>query len=813
MLDELARTLRKLAREPRFCGVVIVTLALAGGGGAALFSLFDAVVRRPLPVRDADRLVAIFPANGEALFGIPMATMQAFEDGQPSLESVCGVSQGSALTIDVKTVTSLRPIEAVTGECARVLGLTPAIGRLIGPADAPVSGASAHVVAISHRLWQREFGGTSDILGQTLRVEGRPLTVIGVLPETYRGLNADEAPDVSLPLATMWELRGGRVLALHMVGRLRSGVTLDDARAPLRSAWAAAWMATHAGAPDSAPNRGGRPENLRVDPLDRGFSPLRARFAQPLTMAAWLAALLIVLAAINASALLLLRLVSREQQLAVQIALGASRARLAAGVLIEGLALSSLAAAAALPIAWWASQLVASVAWTGSRPLTMTVTPTAPTLAVVAAAGIASGLIISLAPVLAVWFRALDLKGSSNRGVFGSSSVSRRALVVGQVAVSFGLLFCAGLFVTNLTRLQGTSLGYPAENLLWTRLEQVFGAPRAYDLDTYARTIVDRASELPGVESVALAVGFPTTDLRMVTALFPIERGGDEAGRANVRGMMDRVSAGFFRTAGIPLLAGREFGWNDTTNAPPVVVITQPLADRLFPNQDAVGQQLRVPGRKPSDLTIVGVAADFSPGDPRIKQIGRIYVPLTQEPGAGAFPVVLMRTRGGASPTVADLRAVVGPAGRHQVSFVRTVDEQVNRLLTQERLLSGLALAFAGLGTLVCALGLYALLAHGVTRRVREIGVRLAIGASRGSIRTLVLREGLSLVLLGVAAGAPLAAAGGYLSRSLLFEMSPLDGWAAAAAVAIVILAGLGGALAPSIRAARTEPAVAMRSE
>lgn len=276
--------------------------------------------------------------------------------------------------------------------------------------------------------------------------------------------------------------------------------------------------------------------------------------------------------------------------------------------------------------------------------------------------------------------------------------------------------------------------------------------------------------------------------------------------------MMDRISPGFFRTTGVPLRAGREFGWGDSATAPPVAIITQPLADRLYPGEDPLGRQLRVPGRKPSDLTIVGIADDFSPGDPRIQRVGRIYVPMTQEPGAAGSPVVLLRSRtqGNLLP---ELREAVAPLGRHQVFAVQSIDQQTDRLLTQERLLSALALAFGVLGTVVGALGLYALLAQAVSHRTREMGVRLAVGASRGAIRSLVMRDGVTLVLTGIAAGVPLAIAAGFVSRTLLFETSPFDGQAAGAAGVLVMLAGVCGALMPAIRASRTEPAVAMRPE
>lgn len=811
MVDELLRTLRNLARAPRLVAVLIVTLALAIGGAGGLFSLLDAVVLRRLPVRDPARLIAVFPANGEALFGISMPTLAAFADAQQALEGVCGVAQGSTLVVEVNGRTSPRPSEAVTDQCTELLGLEPAAGRLFSPDDAPLTGAAATIV-ISHRLWREEFRSAPEIIGSVMRVQGQPLTIIGVLPATYRGLNADEAPDIMVPLETMWRLRGGRVLALHMVGRMKAGVTLDEARSQLRAAWPHAWQATNpAGLPPAAA-RAGLAENLRVDSLEQGFSTLRYRFAQPLEIATGLAALLVLLACVNAGALLLARTVSREPQLAVQLALGASRLRLASGVCVEGLAVAACAGVAAVPVAWWASQLVASVAWTGSRALTMTVTPARSTLLAMAVTTFIAGVVISTAPCLLVIGRNFRLAAAYGRSVSGATQLWRRALVATQVALSFGLLFCALLLVGNLLRLQERPLGYDTAGLRWARLEPVFGAPRAYDFDTYVRSLVTTVLELPGVESAALAVGFPTTEVRFTTAQFPIERVDAASGVTPTRGMMDRVSPGFFTTAGIPLLSGREFEWSDTATSPPIAVITQPLANRLFPQTDAVGRQIRVPGRKPQDLTIVGVARDFSPGDPRISDVPRIYVPMMQEPGAAPAPVVLMRVQGNRE-MLAPLIAAVAPLGRHELSRVATIEDQTDRFLTQERLLAAIGFAFALLGTIVGVLGLFALLAHTVVKRTREIGLRMALGASRGAICAVIGWEGLWTVLIGIAIGAPIAVATGAATRAWLFEALPFDVTAFASAIGVTLGAGVIAACLPLLTAIRTDPARALRTD
>jgi predicted permease len=812
--QEISRTLRSLSRAPRFSAIVVVTLALAVGGAGGLFSLLDAAVLRTLPVRDPERLVAVFPANGEALFGISMPTLAAFAGATTGvLDGVCGVSQGSALVVEIGGVNRPRPAESVTGECARVLGLDAALGRAITPADAPLTGASAPVVVVGYRFWRDVLGGTPDVIGRTLRVEGQPLTIIGVLPEAYRGMNADEAPDISVPLDTMWRLRGGaRVLALHLVGRLHDRITIDEARVQLRAVWPAVWTATNPQAAPGAASRAGLAENLRVEGLARGFSSLRGRYERALFALVALAALLVLLACANVGALCLARSISREPQLAVQMALGASRARVAAGLALEGVVLALCAAVAALPIAWWTSRAIALTLWTSPRPLTMEVTPAAPTFAVIAVTGFVAGVLVSAAPVLAVWLRQWQLSATHVRGVFGTTLRWRQALIAGQVATSFVLLFCAALFVTNLRELRGRDLGYAAEGLRFARLDLVFGAPRGYDFDTYVRTLVERVSALPQIDGAALSVAFPTSEMRHLTALFPIARDGARGDAVEAQGSMDRVSPGFLRVSGIPLLAGREFTWQDTAGAPPVAIITQPLAERLFADRDPVGQRIRVPARKPDVLTVVGVSADFSPGDPRLSGIPRIYVPMMQEPGASGVPAVLMRVRDARGLHDA-LAGAVAPLGRHQIAYLRSIGEQTDWLLTQERVTSALAAAFAGLGVLVGGLGLYAVLAHAVSRRTREMGLRMALGASRRTVLALVVREGVLMVLVGLAVGLPLALAGGRAARVLLFELSPYDARALIASMVVLVAVGVAAAVIPAARAARTELASALRCE
>jgi ABC-type antimicrobial peptide transport system permease subunit len=307
-------------------------------------------------------------------------------------------------------------------------------------------------------------------------------------------------------------------------------------------------------------------------------------------------------------------------------------------------------------------------------------------------------------------------------------------------------------------------------------------------------------------------MAFPTTEIRHTTAQFPIERPDSVPGGATANGMMDRISPGFFHTIGAPLLQGREFEWNDTVRSVPVAIITRPLAEQLFPNEDAVGRQVRIANRKPQDLTVVGVVGDFSPGDPRIQGVARVYVPMTQEPAASSLPSILLRTQRDEGLLDA-VRLSVAALGRHQLSALRTISYQTERLITQERLLATLASAFGFLGMLIGGLGLYALLAQSVLTRTREIGVRMAVGATQRAIVALIAREGLWLVLIGATAGIPLAAAGGMIAQTLLFEVTPFNPVAIITTSVLVVLTAAAAAAVPARLAARTDPAISLRAD
>jgi predicted permease len=700
----------------------------------------------------------------------------------------------------------------MTGNCYRTLGVVPHRGRLFDEQDAPDFGDAAAVAVISHRFWTQSFGNDPAVVGRTVRANGVPLTIVGVTPFSFDGIDVDRAPDLTIPLTLMTRLITGtsdNASALHTIGRLRPDTTLEEARAQLRLLWPEVWAATNVTPPGRRPSPAAAAENLQVESIGRGLSEQRILYGRALSRLLALSGLLLLLACLNVGGVLLARTAARGQEFAVRTALGATRSHLGRLLAGEGVMLAVLASVVAVPIAWWVSVTLAATVWIRLPPTTIDAAPAPWVVGVIGAVGLVAGLGVSVPAVMLAFRRRWQITSSGTRATT-ATTFGRRALIASQVAVSLVLVFSAGLFVRNLAAIRSIDPGYEPTGLRWTRLEFVFGQPREIDQVAYIRPVIDRLSAHPGVTGAALSVSFPGTELRHVKALTPFQRSADGPGVSEVQGFVDWISPGYFSALGVRMLEGREFTWLEPPGQP-VGIINRALASRLFANGNAVGTRLKFSARN-LDVTIVGVAENSSPGDVRIGELPTVFLPILTEQRSMFSPSLIIRTQNDSGLDQA-VRAAIEPVGRHRVPRIQTIREEANRLHMRERLLAGLATAFAGLSLLVGGLGLYALLAHQVTERTRELGVRRALGATGMQVLSMVMREGMVLVLIGVIVGLPVLVVANQAIRAVLFETPAYDPITVVVSILLMVSAGLFACTWPGLRALRVGPAEALRHE
>jgi predicted permease len=816
LLQDCRWAVRRARRAPGFSTVVVFTVTLAVGANATLFSVMNALVLRPLPVRDPHRLQLLTLVDPrESRNNIPLPTIAETGKHLASFEALCAYSTGGVFISEAGGTLLETTLTAVSANCFATLGVRPLIGRLINAADDPASSVPSHVVVLGHGYWQRVFGSDAGVVGRTLLVEGIPLQIIGVTPPEYTGIGIDVAADITVPVTLVSELLGqpvnpGRpVRSTYMVGRLRPGATVVQAQAEIAARWPVIRLATVPPGYTPAEQATYRTLNLRMASLATGLSTLRTRYADPLLMLLGLAGALLLIGCTNLAGLFLVRADERIHEFAVAIALGSGPRRLVQQAVIESLVLCTIGAALAVPLAWSASKTLASVMWTGSVSLTLSLTPDGRVLAATAALAILTSLSSGAIPAWIVYRRA-RIGPPALRSVARRSSRTGQALVVAQVALSLVLLFGAALFARSVANLRAIDLGFHPTGVIAGRLQSRPGSQSALDRASYSRDLLGRLEREPGIRSAALVHLFlaPIIIPQIVTATEAPEHAPE------VTAAFEQVSPGFFRTLGVSVLAGRDFDWRDTASGRAVAIISADLAHRLFPPRAIIGRRIRIgtsPGSPP--VEIVGVVGDLHLGDVRQAAPPAVFRPLLQEPTYQAIPVLLVRAES-TSPTVIDtVRHTVWSLGQEFAPNLSTLDEQISQSLLQERMLAAFSTAFAGLASVLAFLGLFALLAHTVAIRTREIGVRVALGATTGGILRMVVSHGFSLAATGVVTGVPLALATGWIARSTLFGASAADPLTVGLASGSLLMIGLLAGWLPARSAARVDPVVALRAE
>lgn len=813
LLQDLKYAFRHYRRSPGFAAAAIVTLAFGIGANTAMFTMLNAIALKRLPIADPDGLLAIAPLNSRGLARTtPMSAVAELRDGP--LDSLCAYL--GALTLPA--MANHAPLQTsttfITSDCFTAMGIAPILGRGITEEDAPILGAGAHVAVISHRLWSTTFNSDPSALGKSILVNSVPVSIIGVLPPGFNGLEIDTGVDIFVPFdAVIPAARGRRQLASFLLGRLRPGVSLESATAQIEARWPTVLRAVLPG--NMAPTE--RTQLLdsrpRLISMGTGTSRLRERYSQSLVLIFGLTGLLLVLACLNLGGLLLARLNARAPELAVRLALGGSRGRIAQQILVETGLLTVFGAALALPVAYFTAITLASFIPPTSVPYSISFAPDAKVFGVTAAIAIAVAIVMSALPI---WFTARRSAPGmihSDRTIVGATSWQGRALLVVQVALAMVMLVDASLLARSLHLLNTGDLGIDSRNLLtvkmWTMpTASVYGRS---DRENYFPPLIEKVRALPGVSKVALASASPR--VTTTTTGSPIAWRGNAYGDALTSGL-DSISPGFFDTMGMRLLAGRDLTWQDTLKSVPVAVISETLARALAPHGDVIGQSITM-RTLPADLEflIVGVVSDASQGDPRHVHTPMIYRPLLQVGAVSQLvPNLIIKTTDFAT-AASGARRILAEFGRDYAQEVISVDDLLARAPATERMSASIGSAVSAMAVLLALIGVHGALAYSVARRKREIGVRLAIGASPATAARAVIGEALLVCTLGVLIGLPIAAITARSLRSLMFGISESDPVTFVAAATAFIALGVIAGFSPARRAANIDPVIALRAD
>jgi putative ABC transport system permease protein len=849
--QDVRYALRTLRRSPGFSAVVIVSLALGIGANTAIFSLINALMLRALPVRAPAELVELLSnIPSESRFGQtrlnswPWKFYEHYRDHNHVFSDIIGVSPArwhvSGHGLNDETVDG----EYVTGNFFPALGVQAAAGRLIGPADAhddrPGTGDVA-VAVISWSFWRSRFNLDPKIIGSRLTIEGVPVAIIGVAHQTFFGLQIGAGPDLWVPASLEPLLRRSNAssnpdapaspstrldgsMNLKLLARLAPGVSVEQAGVEMRvlDQFRMGEVAARTKAPWA------RQLAMYVVPGRTGLSAIRQFYAPFLLGLMAVVGLLLLIACTNVASLLLARGAARQREMAVRVSLGAGRVRVIRQLVTESLVLSALGCIPGTALAYaGAHALVRIVASQRQFPglprmLDMQVQPDLRVLLFTAGLALLTALLFGL---VSAWNAFVSAPVSSLReGGHATETPSRRlfgkSLIVAQVAVSIVLLSAAGLFIRHLSNLRGEGLGFERDDVLLVRLDTSRGASDPNQLGHRYRELLQRFSAIPGVRSATQS------------GITPIQ-GPGAASKVTVEGVEERaeqrtfialnwVAPKYFDTFGTPIVAGRDFTFDEAETRPPVAIINQSMARHYFGRANPVGRRFTMEernGRPGMPYEIVGVVVDAKYSDLHDIAPETIYLNAYQN-GPGRFPQFALRTTGGASGTsnATAIGSAVQLAVRDVLKTVpiakmTTLADQMDASIVPERLMATLVGLFGAVGALLAAIGLYGLLAYTVTRRVTEIAIRMALGATPRDVTRMVLTSAITLVAAGLAIGVPLAISGRRLAASVV-RAATAD---AASALPIVIAAiamlalALIAAYVPARRAARVQPIEALR--
>ena len=821
LLQDLRYGARLLLKTPGFTLIAALSLALGIGANTTIFTLINAVLLNPLPVEDPSQLASVWTTderNQNSALGFLQLSPMNYKDLRDKNEVFSGLAAHSGLPLNITGGTGDPQQvfgEIVTGNYFGVLGAKPAIGRGFLPDEDQTPGAKL-VCVLGYGEWQKRFGGEPSIVGRTISLNGQQFTVVGVMPQGFKGTNAIGAPAVWVPYMTYQQTTTGfflelirpdqrRGLVFNVTGRLKPGVSVRQAEANLKT------LARQLEQEYPNDNKG---RNVTLVPLAQAtINPgFRGNIVAAGGLLMTIVALVLLIACANVANLLLARAAARQKEIAVRLSLGATRAQLIRQLLTEGTLLAVVGGAAGLMLAYWAQDVL----WSFRPPFlqadAIDIHPDARVLLFTLGIALATGVLFGLAPAIQASRPDLvvELKEKTSAPTGSRSPLSlRNVLVAAQIALSLIALIGAGLFLRSLQNAQRINPGFDVERL----------ATMSFDLGAQGYTeergrqfqqrVLERAASVPGVQSATLASTVPLFAGGFARTVFL--EGQDASDRRAGRLVQIAVaSSHYLETLGIALVRGRPISEIDQPNTPSAVVINETMAKRFWPDQDAIGKRFKFFGQE-NFQQVVGIARDS-----KYNFIGEDPTPYIYQATTQVYQPQLSLFVKAPNPqaVIGTVRGEVQQLDRNlPLTGVFTLNAIFDQSLWAPRMGASLLLVFAGLSLVLASIGIYGVMAYSVSQRVRELGIRMALGASRGDVLRLVVLQGLRLTMMGVAVGLAASFAASHVIASMLFDVSPTDIVTFVAVPIVLALAALGASYLPALRATRIDPMVALRYE